>query len=61
MKDELIDTINKKAEQNRYLINVSASFTTRINGLITSLLRFVKYPGNVNLKEATLMKNFFQI
>lgn len=59
MKDELIDAINRKIEQNKRLTTVSVFSLAGINFLLTLLVTHFKYPKFINIKDATLIKNFF--
>jgi len=59
MKDELINTINKKVRKNRRLMTVSAFSLIGINILVTLLITHVKHPEVINMTDATLIKSFF--
>jgi len=59
MKDELIDSLNKKIKQNRRSMTVSAFSLVGINVLVTILIMHFKHPEVVNMTDATLIKSFF--
>ncbi|MVN23308.1 hypothetical protein [Mucilaginibacter arboris] len=59
MKDELIDSLNKKIKQNRRSMTVSAFSLIGINILVTILIMHFKHPEVVNMTDATLIKSFF--
>ena len=59
MKDELIDILNKKAEQNLRLMSFSAFSLVGINFLLTILITNVKYSEIIHLTDAPLIKKFF--
>lgn len=59
MKDELINTINKKVSKNRRLLTASAFSLAGINVLVTLMITHFKHPEMINMTDATLIKSFF--
>ena len=59
MKDELINTINKKVSKNKRMLAASAFSLIGINVLVTLMISHLKHPEVVNMTDATLIKSFF--
>ncbi|MGI4022006.1 MAG: hypothetical protein ACRYFA_10905 [Janthinobacterium lividum] len=59
MKDELIDAMNAKFEQNRWFVTISAFCLMFVKFLLNLLIIPVKRLKLVNPTDSTLVKKFF--